>query len=94
MKIHRVGTITLGTILIVFGSLFFCRIFIPTLSYELVLRFWPFILIMLGLETLYSSRKYEDFRYDFGAICMALLVGFMTVCMAYAELMLQWTGRI
>lgn len=94
MKTHRVGTITLGSILIIFGGLFFLRIFIPALSFEAVFQFWPVILIMLGLETIICSRKYEDFHYDFGAVCMALLVGFMTVCMAYAELTLQWTGRI
>lgn len=91
MRIHRVGTITLGSILIIFGSLFFCHIFFPALTYETVFHLWPLILVLLGAETLYCSRKYEDFRYDFGAICMVLLVGFMTVCMALSDLVLRWT---
>lgn len=92
MRIHRVGSITLGSILILFGSLFFCRIFIPGLSYEAVFRLWPVILILLGLETLYCNQKYEEFHYDFGAVCMMLLIGFMTVCLAYSDLFFQWAG--
>lgn len=79
MRIHRIGTITLGSILILFGGLFFCRIFIPGLTYEAVFRLWPLILILFGAETLYCSNKYESFSYDFGAVCMALLPGFLTV---------------
>lgn len=93
MKIHRIGTITLGGILILYGSLFFCRIFIPSLTYEAVFRLWPLILIAYGAETLYCNGKYENFSYDFGAVCMTLLLGFMTVCMAYTDLVFQWSGR-
>lgn len=92
MKLHRVGSITLGCILIGFGSLFLCHIFFPALRYEFVFRLWPLILIFLGAETLFCSKKYEQFRYDFGAVCMMILLGFLTVCMAYADLLFQWAS--
>lgn len=90
MKIHRVGTMTLGCILILFGGLFLIHLFVPGLTYETVFRMWPVILIMLGAETLYCCRRCEEFHYDFGAVLMALLIGFLTVCMAASDLMLQW----
>ena len=92
MRTHRVGTVTLGSILILFGSLFLCHIFLPWITYETVFRLWPLILILLGFETLYCSRKYEDFSYDFGAVTMTILVGLVAVCMAYADLLIQWSG--
>lgn len=36
MRTHRVGTITLGLCLIVFGTLFFIHMFLPTLRYEMI----------------------------------------------------------
>lgn len=92
MRIHRVGTLTLGCILILFGVLFLFHLFVPGLTYDVVFRMWPVILIMLGGETLYCSRRYEDFQYDFGAVMMTLLLGFLTVCMAASDLLFRWAA--
>lgn len=90
MRTHRIGSLTLGSILVLFGFLFFISIFYSELSYETIFRLWPLTLILLGFETLLGSFKYETFTYDFGAICMMLLIGFLTLSMAYADLFIRW----
>ncbi|MDF2844988.1 MAG: hypothetical protein K0R00_3414 [Herbinix sp.] len=53
-KTHRVGTITLGGMLITFGTLFLLRIFVTTISYHIIFKLWPIIFILLGIEVLLS----------------------------------------
>ena len=59
VRVHRVGTVTFGCILIVFGSLFLAHVFIPVLSYAFIFRLWPFILILLGVEVLWGIAEQE-----------------------------------
>ena len=47
VRIRRVGTLTFGCMLLVFGTLFLIRIFVPGLDYEIIFRCWPYILIVL-----------------------------------------------
>ena len=65
-RIYRVGSLTLGCLLVVFGSLFLAHMFYPSLSYEFIYRLWPFIFILLGLEVLGSRLRSEkvQFVYD------------------------------
>ena len=47
--IHRVGTITAGITLVLTGVLFLGRLFFPFFDPYEVIRFWPVLLIMLGI---------------------------------------------
>ena len=55
MRSRKIGVLTLGVTLIVFGILYLLRAFIPGWDYISVLRFWPFVLILLGVEVLLSA---------------------------------------
>ena len=55
MKSRKIGVLTLGVSLVAFGLLFLLRVFVPSLDYITVLRFWPMILILLGGEVLVAA---------------------------------------
>ena len=46
MATRRIGSVTLGGSLVVFGILFLVHTFWDGLSYGLILRFWPLLLIL------------------------------------------------
>ena len=62
--IHRVGTITCGTVLIVTGILFLLHIIFPVISYLFIFRLWPCILILLGAEILIGNCKKGSQPYN------------------------------
>ena len=55
MRERRIGTITMGVCLVVFGVLFLVLIFGGFLNYELIFHLWPLILIGLGMEILFYT---------------------------------------
>ena len=71
-SIHRVGTITCGIILVLYGVLFLLHMILPTMNYQRIFEFWPIILIVLGIEILAGCvKKQKDtpkYVYDFPAI--------------------------
>ncbi|MBR5799882.1 MAG: hypothetical protein IKY23_07445 [Lachnospiraceae bacterium] len=96
VTIRRVGTVTFGLTLVTTGALFLANIFFPAFDYRMIYRFWPLILIVLGVEVLCGSRHHnvevfdaegnivEQSRviYDVpGIILMMVLTGF-AMCMA------------
>lgn len=95
MRTRRVGTITCGSILIIFGILFLTHMFYPALSLGFIMKLWPVILIALGLEMVIANMKYKSeeetvLKYDKGAIfitflltCFALGMGIAEYCMDY-----------
>ena len=95
VRIHRVGTITLGTMLIAFGILFLSRLFFETINYEFILRLWPFVLISLGCEILYanlkSTYKSNNFIYDKTAFFLVIVLSFFAIAMATAESFINYT---
>ena len=91
MKNRRVGTLTLGVVLIFTGILFLMRVFTDAIDVRMILSLWPAVLILLGVEILisYLIQKTEPVRYDGGAIFLMLLVCLFTFCMAGAEFVLE-----
>lgn len=87
MKKHRVGTITLGCVLILVGGLCMAHMFFPSLSYAVIYRFWPVILIALGVEVLLAQARSEkvEFFYDGWAVVMMVLLIFLCMFLAAAE---------
>ena len=79
MRSRRIGSVTLGLTLIVFGVLFFLSIFIKNLDYMYVIKFWPVIFIFLGIEMLVAafSKRAERAKVDIPSCIMTLLlIGF------------------
>lgn len=104
VSIRRVGSVTFGVVLIVTGILFLIHLFFPAMDFYSVYRFWPVMLILLGLEVLAGSRQktYEildeegkvveqsQVVYDVPAILMMIvLVGF-SMCMGIVD----WAVRM
>ena len=78
-KVRRVGTTTLGFTLIAVGVLMICSLLIPKFPVDMVLRFSPLILILIGGEILYNAfaHREEKLKYDFLSmfVCFLLIIG-------------------
>ncbi len=94
MKNRRVGTLTAGVSMVVFGALFLLRLFVPAVTLRLVASLWPLVLIFLGIETLlaYAMNREEKMRYDAGSVVLILALAFFVVCMAFAEFAAEHGG--
>lgn len=66
MAAKRVGSVTLGLTLVVFGVLFLLSAFIRSLNYLEIIKFWPVIFISLGIEMLVHafSKDAEKAKLD------------------------------
>ncbi len=95
-RTHRIGSISCGIALILFGILFLVHIFVPMLSYRFIFRLWPCIFIMMGLELLignYLASRRKDASteppvsivYDKGAVFLLILLLIFAMCMAAAD---------
>jgi len=80
MKTKRVGVISMAIVLIAFGILLFIGQFSKISAIELAGKFWPLILIMIGLEILYYSyinKEGEDkfvIKYDIFSIFIVMII--------------------
>ena len=92
MKTRRVGSITCGILLIVFGVLFAVHLFFPTLSYEMIFRLWPCMLIALGVEMLLLNKNKKEevlIKYDGAAIFLTIVLVFFAMGMGVVEYYMQ-----
>lgn len=78
MKIKRVGTISMGVVLIAFGVILFLSQINKFSALNIVLKLWPVILILIGLEILwcrYASRDESTvIKYDLFSIFIVLVI--------------------
>ncbi|PWL43280.1 MAG: hypothetical protein DBY45_07410 [Clostridiales bacterium] len=78
-KIRRVGTVTLGIVLIVVGALLIWALFEPTFSVATIAKFSPAILILVGIEMIvgYFRSDGNKVKYDFLSmfVCFLLIIG-------------------
>lgn len=91
-RIHRVGSITAGLSMIVFGSLLFAHSVFGFADYQLIFSFWPMILIGLGIELLLSNFMEKNIVYDKAAVVLMILMVFFAIGMAVADICLEATG--
>lgn len=93
MKTHRVGSCTFGIMLLAAGVMMLIHVFVPDLSYDIILRFWPVALILLGVEVLIANLRSQKtkFIYDVPAVFMMLMVLVFTAGMAWAEFALDYS---
>ena len=89
-RTHRVGSVTTGLSLIVFGILFVVHMFTGIMSYEMIFRLWPFMIIGLGVELLISNYLTDKIVYDKAAIFLMIMTSFFAMCMAGADLFFQY----
>ncbi|MGB8453303.1 MAG: hypothetical protein WCD89_13360 [Anaerocolumna sp.] len=84
MRMHRVGTFTLGSGLVLFGILFIIRIFTRIITYQMVFKLWPVIFILLGCEILFGHYKEKEGNivYDGTAIFLIMILTFFSMCLA------------
>ncbi len=94
MKYWRVGTISMGISLILLGIFLFVAQYNEISIYSIFLNWWPFILIVLGIEILvylFLSRKNSEttiIKYDFLSILFVGCLGMI----ALGFLVLSYTG--
>lgn len=75
---RRVGTISMGLVLIFFGVIMIIAQISRISATELFIKFWPIILIFLGLEILFYLYKNtaEDtkIKYDVFSIFIVIII--------------------
>ena len=86
IRVHRVGTITTGLSMIIFGTLFLLHSFGYMLSYRIIFQLWPVMLIGLGIELLLTNFAKRKFVYDKGAILLLIVMTFFVIGMAIADI--------
>ncbi len=89
VRTHRVGTLTAGLSFITFGVLFLLHLFINVISYDLIFKLWPFIIIGLGIELLLSNFTNKSIIYDKAAVVLVFLITFFAMGMAGADVFIQ-----
>ena len=84
MRTHKVGTLTLGLMLIFFGVLFLVHLFTGILSYSLIFNLWPVVFLCLGAEVLLSMlpKTQTKFSFDVGSIVLLLVLMLFAMAMA------------
>ncbi len=76
-RVRRVGTLTLGLVLVGLGGLMLTRVFVPDFDWMAVLRFAPALLVVLGVEVLvYAARPDVTLKYDW----LSMFVCFLVLC--------------
>ena len=85
-KQRRVGTFTLGMVLVVSGILMLVSMFWPHLDWAWVLKCSPLILIGLGVETLLAAKGGGKVKYDW----VGMVLCFVLVCAALCLYGLAW----
>lgn len=87
IKGRRVGTLTSGIVLVVFGILFLLRLISTNINIFQIVSLWPLILISVGVEVIaaYIINKEEIIKYDFKAIILVIILVFFAMGMGGAE---------
>lgn len=95
-RTHRVGTVTCGLVLVLYGVLFLLRMAVPALNYEIIFDLWPVTLIILGVEILLSSmgknQEKQKFVYDFPAVLIIIMMLFFAMIMAVMDFAIRNGG--
>ena len=89
IRTHRVGSITAGLSMIVFGVLFILHLFIGALDYTMIFRLWPLMIIGLGVELLISNYKSDQVIYDKPAVVLLFITTMFAMSMAGADMLMQ-----
>lgn len=95
-RTHRVGTVTCGLVLILYGILFLVRMALPAINYRWIFECWPIVLIFLGVEILLGcigkNAEKTNFKYDFGSVLIILLMMLFSMIMAAVDYGMWYGG--
>lgn len=95
LRTRRVGSVTFGLILILFGVLFLVHMAAPSLNYEMIFNLWPVIFVLLGVEILIENHRSNatqcKFIYDFPAILMCVMLLLFAMVMAAVEYSMHYS---
>ena len=83
---RRVGTFTLGFVLVISGGLMLVSMFWPQLDLAWALKCSPLILVGLGVETLLAARGGGKVKYDW----VGMVLCFVLVCAALCLYAIAW----
>lgn len=86
---HRVGTVTAGLSMIVFGVLFLVYLLFDMLSYDVIFSLWPFMLVSLGIELLLSNFSKKSIVYDKAAVFLLVIMTLFVMGMAAADVCME-----
>ena len=64
LRTRRVGSVTFGLTLVLFGILFLIHTVIPSLDYEIIFQCWPMVFVLLGVEILVENRRSNAEKCD------------------------------
>lgn len=93
VRVRRVGTLTMGCVMILAGVVICISLFGGGPSLELLFRLSPLILVALGVEVLLASRqKNQRLKYDFVSIFLSLVLVGATLCFAAVPLVWNYIG--
>lgn len=94
--VHKVGTISCGITLVLYGVLFLIHMVFPLLDYKAIFALWPLILVILGVEILLGCRKKgpegQKFVYDFPAVLIVAAMMFFSFIMAALDYGIRYGG--
>lgn len=75
VKVRRVGTFSLGLMLVAIGAIQLAQIFMPNVNVLSVVKYAPVVLIVLGIEVLiYAARPDVKIKYDVISIFLCIII--------------------
>lgn len=78
-KIKKVGRLTFGVTLVIAGIVILLQLVLKFDVIKYVTMSWPIILIILGIEVIYYSRKNDvNIKYDVAGIILTFIVLFVS----------------
>lgn len=95
LKGRRVGTLTAGIILVMFGVMFLLRLVINNINLSIIASLWPLILVLLGIEIIlaYIINKEDKIKYDFSAIVLVIILAFFAMGMGGVEFIITHSSQ-
>lgn len=87
---RRVGTLTMGIVLVVSGLCMLASMFYPKLDFTLILKCSPVILISLGVETLLAARGGGKVKYDWVGMILCCLLVCTALCLYTVAFIMVW----
>lgn len=90
VRVHRVGSITAGLSMVVWGIMFILHEMSIIADIDLVLKLWPLILVGLGIEILWYNAREKNIVYDKGAVFLMVIMTCFSMIMAFADVCLKY----
>ena len=95
VKVRRVGTFSLGLMLVAIGAIQLAQIFMPNVNVLSVVKYAPVVLIVLGIEVLiYAARPDVKIKYDGISIFLCIIIMLTAGAVSYTHLTLPTSDLV